>query len=464
MIETIYAKKIVACQNTTNVEKLLQKQSLQIGLNEQNIASFSNESYAILDFGLELNGGVRILAFHAQNTRVRIRFGESLTECCSELGGKTNATNDHALRDFYTNLQDYSDMSFGNTGFRFVRIDFYGDATIKTIVAINHILKKNAVYSYNGEDKQIAEIFTAAKRTIDLCAGQDFLWDGVKRDRLVWIGDAHPEMLALTTLYGKSSIMERSLDFIKEQTPLPHWMNNIPMYSMWWVIILADYYEKTGRRAFVKRQLGYLQGLVAQFNSSVLVDGTLQYPFYFVDWPTSKKPDEMDGVRAINIMAMKRAIFLLKEFGCDFKLAEQTLEKLLKQEIKVVSSKQVAGLKFFAVGLNDVDKELLVDGGAKGMSTFMSYYILKAVASFDKPKAISMMKEYYGAMLEKGATSFWEDFDIEWCDGACRIDEFPKEGQKDIHGDFGAYCYKGFRHSLCHGWAAGVIQFIKEEC
>jgi hypothetical protein len=124
----------------------------------------------------------------------------------------------------------------------------------------------------------------------------------------------------------------------------------------------------------------------------------------------------------------------------------------------------VAGLKYFAVGLDPSDKELLVNGGAKGMSTFMSYYILKAVASYDKKAAIEMMKEYYGAMLDKGATTFWEDFDIEWAKGSCKVDEFPKAGEKDIHGDFGAFCYKGFRHSLCHGWSAGVIQFIKEEC
>jgi hypothetical protein len=94
----------------------------------------------------------------------------------------------------------------------------------------------------------------------------------------------------------------------------------------------------------------------------------------------------------------------------------------------------------------------------------MSYYILKAVASFDKEAAVKMMKDYYGSMLEKGATTFWEDYDILWAENSCRIDRFPKKGQRDIHGDFGAFCYKGFRHSLCHGWSAGVIQFIKEEC
>jgi hypothetical protein len=66
-------------------------------------------------------------------------------------------------------------------------------------------------------------------------------------------------------------------------------------------------------------------------------------------------------------------------------------------------------------------------------------------------------------MLDVGATSFWEDFDIEWTRGSSRIDEPPREGEKDIHGDYGAFCYVGFRHSLCHGWSAGVIGFMKEE-
>ena len=88
---------------------------------------------------------------------------------------------------------------------------------------------------------------------------------------------------------------------------------------------------------------------------------------------------------------------------------------------------------------------------------------MKAIASFDKEQAVNVMKEYYGAMIDKGATTFWEDFDIDWGNNSCRIDEFPKENQKDIHGDFGDFCYKGFRHSLCHGWSSGVLAFLNEE-
>ena len=58
-------------------------------------------------------------------------------------------------------------------------------------------------------------------------------------------------------------------------------------------------------------------------------------------------------------------------------------------------------------------------------------------------------------MLDLGATTFWEDFNLEWVPGATGIDELPVPGRPDIHKDFGAFCYKGLRHSLCHGWAAG---------
>ncbi len=63
-------------------------------------------------------------------------------------------------------------------------------------------------------------------------------------------------------------------------------------------------------------------------------------------------------------------------------------------------------------------------------------------------------------MLDMGATSFWEDFNVSWTNNAFRIDEMPVNGKKDIHGDYGAYCYKGFRHSFCHGWASGPVPWL----
>ena len=467
MKQIVHPIKIVEKQGVEQAENLLKRQPLQIGLDERYLTKFSEGDFVVLDFGKEMNGGVRILTHGTEQGEIRIRFGESLSECYSNVTGEREygvATNDHAFRDFNTGLLRYSDLTFANTGYRFVRIDMIkGKATIKSIVGTNHILLKKSKWGYQGCDKQIKAIYETAKRTVDLCAGGDFIWDGIKRDRLVWIGDMHPEMLAYTAMYGTLKKLEVSLDFVKTQTPLPNWMNRYPTYSMWWIIIIADYYEKTRCTAFAKKQIPYMQDLLKQMSACVEKDGNLNYPAYFVDWPTVGKEDEVMGVRAINITACKKAIALLKYFGAETAVVEEMLTKLLKKDI-VATSKQVLGLKYFAVGLTEEDKKKLVECGAKGMSTFMSYYILKAVASFDKAKAIEMMKEYYGGMLKKGATTFWEDFDLEWTKKSNDLIRLPKDDEKDIHGDFGNYCYKGFRHSLCHGWSAGVIAFIKEEC
>ena len=71
----------------------------------------------------------------------------------------------------------------------------------------------------------------------------------------------------------------------------------------------------------------------------------------------------------------------------------------------------------------------------------MGYYVLLAKAKMrDYSEAIDIIKSYWGGMLSKGATTFWEDFDIEWMDNSARIDEIVPTGKRDIHGDFGRNC------------------------
>lgn len=467
--EILFPVRVVESEGKmSDFEALLKEKPLQIGLSEKDCFVVDGKGYIILDFGREMCGGVRIMAFTMSGEcNIRIRFGESVNETCAELGEK-GACNDHSLRDINTNLQNYSSMLFGGSGFRFVRIDFLNDTyvNIKSIVADGAVYCAESIFDYKGTDSRIKDIFDTAKRTIDLCCATEYIWDGIKRDRLVWIGDIYPEMIAFVTLYGRGAILERSLDFIREQTTLPEWMNGIPGYSLWWIIICADYYKKTGCKDFAEKQIEYMTALLDQIDGCIKENGDLDYPMYFVDWPTHDQVDELAGVRAINIIAAKKAIEFLKSFDLDTTVAERILEKLLKVEIKVQYAKQVIALKYFAVGeLSEEEKAKLIEGGAQGMSTFMSYFILKAIADTSgKETAIDIMKEYYGAMLDIGATTFFEDFDMDWLKGAGRIDERTKEGQIDIHGDYGKFCYVGFRHSFCHGWSAGVITFIEEYC
>ena len=110
-----------------------------------------------------------------------------------------------------------------------------------------------------------------------------------------------------------------------------------------------------------------------------------------------------------------------------------------------------------------MNAEVLSVDGAKRMSTFYGYYMLQArAAAGDFKNTLDVIRQYWGGMLDMGATTFWEDFNIEWLENAARIDELVPNGKKDIHGDFGAYCYEGFRHSLCHGWASGPTAWLSQ--
>lgn len=469
MIRYLYPTKIKEVENVINADGLFHKKDLQIGLNEPDIVKFQPNSAIVLDFGKEIRGGVRIFTYETQDikcVRIRIRFGESLSECFAELGEK-NATNDHSPRDIEADLSAWSDLCFGDTGFRFVRIDSLSDGwfCVKSIVAKSYELNKQPIYSYDGNDKLVSAIFDAAKRTIDLCSVGQYVYDGIKRDRLVWVGDMYPEMLALTTLYGSFPALERSLNFAKKQYPLPQFMYNMPTYSLWWILLVCDYYDKTSKKEFLSDKLEYIFELLKLFDKRIGVDGKLDLNNCFVDWPSVGSVDEYIGAVFIAIAAYKKGIALLAKFRFDVSSFEMSLSALFQNEFAVCELKQVVGLKYFALGqISDDDYALLVRDGAQGFSTFMSWFILEAIASRDKALAVKLMKEYYGGMLAVGATTFFEDFDLRWLQNSSVLDELPKQGRKDIHGDFGAHCYVGFRHSLCHGWSSGVIAFIKTHC
>ena len=171
------------------------------------------------------------------------------------------------------------------------------------------------------------------------------------------------------------------------------------------------------------------------------------------------------GVKALFVLSLNCAKQLYKIVGKDASKLVALQQRLLRQHFPNATRKQVIAFSVLSGELQPTKElmDILLEGKAKGMSTFMAYYILKALADNGyATEATEIMREYYGGMLDKGATTFWEDFDVEWIEGSGRIDEFPKTGEKDIHGDYGRYCYQGFRHSLCHGWASGPVPYLTE--
>ena len=478
----INAAKIIYTQGeVVNAENLLKEQILQIGLNEPNTCLLKGRASVILDFGKEVSGGARILTYGVQNNKtVRLRFGESVGETCAELKEGENgsgATNDHSLRDFCVELQRYSDMTFGQTGFRFLRIDTLSDDTVlflKTVVAAVDTDTREEIGSFECDDALVNEIWTTAAYTLRLCLQNGMLWDGIKRDRLVWIGDLYPEVRAANCLFGNIPETLRCLDFSMMQTPLPNAINGIPTYSLWWIINLREAYHVSGDKASIAPYLPYAKGILEQVVCPAMAeDGTVSYSFNYIDWPschqigedrTEERGNErLAGVAYLTTVALRALKELLVAFDEDTALCDEVLAKIAQKKYNIDIYKQIAALGAWAGETDGCLKTTLMRGGANGLSTFQSYPILTAVAGFGEyESALSMMKEYYGGMLSVGATTFWEDFDLEWLENCTRLDEMPVEGKKDIHGDYGKFCYQSFRHSFCHAWSAGVIPYLVE--
>ena len=450
-------------------------------------SSNGQKASLLFDFGKELQGGIQIITGQSpvnKPVKVRIRFGESVSEAMCDVDGKNGATNDHAMRDFETMLPWLGVTELGNSGFRFVRIDLLDENVELQLKEVRAIFTfRDIPYrgSFRSDDERLNQIWMTGAYTVHLNM-QQYLWDGIKRDRLVWVGDLHPEVMTVNSVFGYNEVVPKSLDLIRDETALPNWMNGISSYSIWWLLIHRDWYYYQGTLDYLKEQQSYLTGLLRLLISKVdksgreHLDGTR-----FLDWPSNANPTAIDaGLHSLMIMAMKSGSELCTVLG-ENELAyecEKTYLRLLKAGKKVLKpvlksgvapdapgSKQAAALMALSGVMlpDDANEKYLLVNGANGFSTFYGYYMLKAMAAAGKyEEALDIIRSYWGGMLDMGATSFWEDFNMTWLDNAARIDELVPEGKTDIHGAYGDYCYKGFRHSLCHGWASGPTSWLSE--
>ena len=423
----------------------------------------------ILDYGRELHGALKLVvgSGSAADFKMRIRLGESVSETCSEISGGT-ATNDHATRDMILTVPRYGQIETGNSGFRFARIDLLGEASLnlKEVSAVFRYRNIPYLGTFRCSDDRLNEIWTTGAYTVHLNM-QEYIWDGIKRDRLIWLGDMHPETNTISTVFGNEESFYASLDLAVQQYPLPNWFNGMSAYSMWYLIMQYDWYRHFGNMDFLNRHRDYITGLVDLIDTKVAEDGTETLAASrFLDWPSSPNTAGVEsGYRALLCWAMQDAGELCGLFGDEARAQKcRDIEARLKKKVLPPNNlKQAAALMAIA-GLMDAEEasqKFLLPGGPKGFSTFYGYYMLEALAKAGHyAEAMDIISQFWGGMIDMGATTFWEDFDLDWTENAGRIDEFVPEGKKDIHGDFGGYCYVGHRHSFCHGWASGPTAWL----
>ncbi|MDR2119469.1 MAG: alpha-L-rhamnosidase [Tannerella sp.] len=433
--------------------------------------STDNEYPAILlDFGKEIHGGIQIVTTGASRpTKIRVRFGESVGEAMSR-AGEQGATNDHAMRDFIMETPWLGVAEAGNSGFRFVRIDLVEPGAKLDLKEINAVfIYRDIPYlgTFECSDERLNRIWMTGAYTVHLNM-QEYIWDGIKRDRLVWLGDLHPEVMTISSVFGYNEVVPKSLDLARDITPLPGWMNGMFSYSLWWIIIHRDWYRYQGDLDYLKQQRAYLGELLHILLAEIDASGKRVGEGGFLDWPSSPNEQGINaGMHALMMMAFRAGAELCEALGDKPLSVECTAAAdRMRQHVPHHNNlKQAASLLALAgvMPAGQANDEVIAVGGAEGFSTFYGYYMLQAQAmAGDYRGALDNIRRFWGGMLDMGATTFWEDFNLEWMENAAGIDELVPAGKKDIHADFGAYCYKQLRHSLCHGWASGPTAWLSE--
>ena len=458
-------------------EQLLRPYVGQVSTTEPAVAvlksSKSGKASILFDFGKELQGGVQIIRAISSDKKAAVFhlcFGESVTEAMSSVDAEgTTATNEHSVRDFETSVPWLGSMITGETGFRFLRVDLVSEDVEVPLVAVRAVSRyRDIPYigSFKCNDERINKIWETGAYTVHLNM-QDYLWDGIKRDRLVWIGDMHPEVMTVGTVFGNHDVVRKSLDYVRDGTPATSWMNGICSYSLWWIIIHHHLYWYYGDKEYLSAQKTYLTELLRNVMKNIDGNKEAYKSGRFIDWPTNDNPDAIHaGLQALTVRALEAGSELAGWLS-DPALAKECRDAATKLRTYVPDNKgnKEAAALLAIEGMLDAKTahDIIVKDGAKDFTSFMGYYMLEALAKNGSyADALDLISEYWGRMLDLGATTFWEDFNYMDSKNAARIDEFVPEGKFDIHADGGAYCYVGLRHSFCHGWASGPTAWLSQ--
>lgn len=258
--EYILPQKIIKTYGIVeNEEVLLKNTTTQIDFNNRNGLKMVNKGEKtgiLLDFGFEFCGSVSISVFYVDkipSAKLRLSFGESVSEALSQIGEK-NSTNDHSPRDFVVDAERYSVNVWGNTGYRFLYIELLSECSIiiNSIQGICVYKPYEFIGSFNCDDETLNDIYKTAVHTCHMCM-QDGIWDGIKRDRLIWIGDLNPELKTIKYVFGDVSDVENALEFSSANLSDKQWINGMPTYSLWWIINAEEWGNYYKKKAFLPK-------------------------------------------------------------------------------------------------------------------------------------------------------------------------------------------------------------------
>lgn len=304
---------------------------------------------------------------------------------------------------------------------------------------------------------------------------REFFFDGIKRDRWVWSGDSYQSFLMNYYSFYDHDVVKRTLIALRGKDPIVTHINTILDYSLYWFNAMYDYYLHTGDIDFVKMQYDNMIGLMDfcldRRNEEGLIEGKPE-DWVFIDWADIDNRGEVSTIQILLSRSLE-AMSLVSEIVGDNERADTY--KLLAKELKdktidIFWNEEKGGLvhhryqgerndkitkypNIFALlygyfnekQQEKVKEQVMINPAIQAINTpYMRFFELAALCEVGEHQLVlKEILDYWGGMLELGATSFWEEYD-------------PTQNGNE---HYQMYDMK-YGKSLCHAWGASPLYLI----
>ena len=134
------------------------------------------------------------------------------------------------------------------------------------------------------------QIFKTAAYTMELNTREGF-FDGIKRDRWVWAGDAYQSTFVHFYLTHDRDTVRRTLRILRGAGELDMHINTIVDYTLYWLLILREYYFYTADSDFVSKIFPETESIRRLISSRLYENGFIvgyqrKGDWTFIDWST----------------------------------------------------------------------------------------------------------------------------------------------------------------------------------
>lgn len=422
----------------------------------------------LVDFGKETFGFVKLHGLKGKG-KANLYYGESKEEA---LATETCETLDNLEID--QSVAGDSIISLSKA-FRFVNIQLDAGVKIDSASMLYEYLPVADRGKFRSSDAQLNKIWDISKYTMELTT-REFFIDGIKRDRWIWSGDAYQSYLMNYYLAFDSPSVTRTILALRGKEPVSSHINTIMDYTFYWFLSVHDYYKYTGDKEFVTQLYPRMKTLIdyclSRRNANGMMEG-LAGDWVFIDWAEklSKQGEvsfeQLLFCRSLETMALCADLADDASGAANYrKLAADLKTKIFNaywnDDKKALVHSRVNGVQsdnvtryanMFGIFFDYFNKEqkeqvkqsvLLNDKVQKIVTPYMRFYELEALCAMgEQDYVLKEIKDYWGGMLDLGATSFWEEYNPD------------KKGEEHY-----AMYGRQFGKSLCHAWGASPIYLM----